>query len=290
MTYFFLFYRFDPGMNIWGGENLELAWRTWMCGGQALTVVCSRVAHIFKPFSYAFDGDREKIVQKNLMRVAELWMGDYKQFFYAATRIYDFRMVEFDQKDLASLEERKEFKRNLKCKSFDWYLQNIVPEMTAPPLNVDYFGELSNKVSEQCFYVMSSGYVGITGFCYYHRIVPENNFYLDRAGRLKYRTKCVVAHKLNYLLRLEECTDVSTQGIWEVEMHGSTWAVLKTTFRDHDGKKKQLCAMHITNKNTIHYNEQMAQVVDCVKDEKWQLWRWTYRFDFSKVPKGRISH
>lgn len=59
---------FDQGLNIWGGENIELSLRTWMCGGRMVIHPCSRIAHVFKPFSYSFDGDKEKIIAKNSAR------------------------------------------------------------------------------------------------------------------------------------------------------------------------------------------------------------------------------
>jgi len=47
-AYFMKLGAFDEGMRIWGGENIELGFRTWMCGGQVKTVTCSRVGHVFK--------------------------------------------------------------------------------------------------------------------------------------------------------------------------------------------------------------------------------------------------
>ena len=47
-NYFMNLGAFDEGMRIWGGENIELGFRTWMCGGQVKTITCSRVGHVFK--------------------------------------------------------------------------------------------------------------------------------------------------------------------------------------------------------------------------------------------------
>ncbi|KAH3816849.1 hypothetical protein DPMN_118372 [Dreissena polymorpha] len=39
---------FDPGMHIWGSEQIELSVKVWMCGGEVEMVPCSILAHIYR--------------------------------------------------------------------------------------------------------------------------------------------------------------------------------------------------------------------------------------------------
>lgn len=82
--FFFEIGSFDEQMDIWGGENIEMSFRVWQCGGLMEIIRCSRIAHMFRVSTYSFNGDQDKIKYHNIARAAEVWMDQYKIYYYLA--------------------------------------------------------------------------------------------------------------------------------------------------------------------------------------------------------------
>ncbi|VDM42902.1 unnamed protein product [Toxocara canis] len=137
---------YDPGMDIWGGENLEISFRVWMCGGSIEFIPCSHVGHIFRsghPYNMTGRGGNLDVHGTNSKRLAEVWMDDYKRLYY-------LHRPDLKTKDVGDLSERKALRERLKCKSFKWYLDNVIPNKFIPDENVAGYGALRNEESGMC--------------------------------------------------------------------------------------------------------------------------------------------
>ena len=79
------------------------------------------MGHVFRakaPYTHPGGFD---VILRNLVRVADVWMDDFKQIFYRKNSM---------AMDIGAgnITDRINLRKNLQCKSFQWYLDNVYPE------------------------------------------------------------------------------------------------------------------------------------------------------------------
>ena len=158
--YFFEIGAYDEEMMIWGAENVEISFRLWMCGGSLEIIPCSKVGHIFRGGGntiWTFPEGADKTLTKNTMRLIEVWVDEeYKHIYYDKRPWAKGR-------DYGDISARLELKKRLQCKSFRWYMENVVPELTLPGDNMVATGPIRNLGTDSCIDTMGRGEHGEVG-------------------------------------------------------------------------------------------------------------------------------
>ncbi|XP_062243713.1 N-acetylgalactosaminyltransferase 7 isoform X1 [Platichthys flesus] len=203
--FFFELGLYDPGLQIWGGENFEISYKIWQCGGQLLFVPCSRVGHIYRLQGWEGNPPPAHVgsspTLKNYVRVVEVWWDDYKDYFYAS-RPETLTLAYGD------ISELKRFREEHRCKSFKWFMEEIAYDIPLhyplPPKNVEW-GEIRGFETSYCIDSMghtNGGHVEI-GPC--HRMGGNQLFRINEANQLMQYDQCLTRGEDNSAVIITHC-------------------------------------------------------------------------------------
>lgn len=113
-----------------------------------MAVPCSGVLHLSKMrVAHRHSSDFSDFQGRNLKRVAEVWLDDYKKFFYRTDQ------ARYDHIDAGDLSDKLLLKEKLQCKPFKYYLDFVAPEMLEKfPIEPKYVygGSLQVKSVKKC--------------------------------------------------------------------------------------------------------------------------------------------
>lgn len=221
-TFFWGLGGFDDQLDIWGGEEFELSFKVWMCGGMGLHVPCSRIGHISRRgMSPKKSARNYNFVIRNYKRVAEIWMDDYKKY------VYERNPEVYKSADAGQLAARRTLRKELRCQSFDWYMHNVAndvlenfPPIEPPPLAS---GSIRNVgFPELCIHAKSRyGYgPSVLSPCLGNSTHPgeRQNWDLTHKHeiRLKHSNDCLEAHgdQKNVAIWVYRCHSLGGNQFW----------------------------------------------------------------------------
>uniref|UniRef100_A0A8C6D021 Polypeptide N-acetylgalactosaminyltransferase n=1 Tax=Moschus moschiferus TaxID=68415 RepID=A0A8C6D021_MOSMO len=137
---------YDPGLEIWGGEQYEISFKVWMCGGRMEDIPCSRVGHIYRKY-VPYKVPAGVSLARNLKRVAEVWMDEYAEHIYQ-------RRPEYRHLSAGDVTAQKKLRSSLNCKSFKWFMTKIAWDLPQfyPPVEppAAAWGEIRNVGTGLC--------------------------------------------------------------------------------------------------------------------------------------------
>jgi len=269
---------YDDGMRFYGGEEMEIGFRTWQCGGDIEFIPCSHVFHVFRNSAFWQGKDSGGVAYKvpaaditrNKLRTAAVWMDEYSKLVEYASPPLPAGMT------LGDLEPRRKLREKLQCKSFRWYLDNVAPKMFAPEANGLRAGALRNPATNACLDTLGGNEPGLYPCHGQHGtqgLVMDGNG-LVRIPLLMYE-QCLAVHKKHddkkhddQKLILKPCSNghAAKDMLWHLDEASGAFSLEQS-----GGSKVCLEAMeHQTPKSPFD-----VKVVPCSSPlSRLQMWNW----------------
>ncbi|KAG8038061.1 hypothetical protein G9C98_006386 [Cotesia typhae] len=182
-----------------------------------LWVPCSHVGHVYRgfmPYTFGKLADKKKgpLITINYKRVIETWFDEkHKEFFY--TREPLARLL-----DHGDITEQLKFKERKKCKSFQWFMDNIAydvldkfPEL---PPNI-HWGELRNVATTACLDTMGHSPPSLMATSHCHGFGNNQLIRLNSQGQMGVGERCVEAD--NQGIKFSFCRLGTVDGPWEYD-------------------------------------------------------------------------
>lgn len=212
--YFLELGAYDAGLLVWGGENFELSFKIWQCGGSIEWVPCSRVGHVYRsfmPYNFGKLANKKKgpLITINYKRVIETWFDDkYKEYFYTREPLARFL-------DMGDITEQLSLKKRLNCKSFQWFMENVAydvldkyPEL---PANL-HFGELRSVAVGKCLDTLGHAPPSLMAIQHCHGFGNNQLIRLNAKGQLGVGERCIEADAQG--IKLAFCRMGTVDGPW----------------------------------------------------------------------------
>lgn len=255
---------YDPEMKLYGGEEMEIGFKAWQCGGGILALPCSRVGHIFRTDKF-WKGQVYKVpfeeIIRNKRRAAEVWLDEYKEIAFLAMSDLPKNMT------LGPLEEVRAVRARLNCKPFKWYLQNVYPDLWAPDLSLGLKGALTNEETHGCLDTLQAKETGPIGVYPCHNMHGSQAFIMDedgsvRAAATNFKT-CVSVSKDKTLALSSEC---KTSWHFSRKEEGNQFGLLQL-------KGSNSCLR--SQKGNSVMSPLAGVMADCSFEDAAQMWHWT---------------